>query len=1123
IYDPHVGNGNLLVMSAYKIAKDNNLSKPKLDNLYGNASLNDTSYFITIIRMIFAGIRTINIKREDLSHGYNLCKNQLNTFDCILCFPPYGKFDSGRYFNRFDYPLPYSVRFKETLFLQHIMLSLTQNGRAVVCLPAATFSRSGPEAEIKNWLLSEFRIEGILSLPEYTFNVYYKTKFVILVLRKTSPSKYFWVQTVQKKEDPFDSKSFSIDIHKEIENFHSHKSNGWMVSKADFQNYGVEVETKKSADNQLEKLFNELKNADKDIEIFSLREVSNIFSGLNYAKEFSDKTFAKDSGRKTAIIQGADINNGKIAKPSKYLPGNPPQIQLTSVTKPMNEKFYLQKGDLLITRFGKLAIASEDVVGAVVSSSLFVIRPNKTIILPEYLLDILKSSSYQYWLSNYSLNTTTQSISTNTLHSLKIPVPSLETQEHIVSTFIKRAKLGLNESDASEILNSIVSQRKINEFTSFLLSNTTIQNLLTEIDSYNQTELTNKFELIISALSPWIGLMRNVDTISNDFVTGDSELDLWLSLTFDISEYIKYAFQLTGGERLAYLERANLLTKKCNSLNLQIKEALLLKIHAIDKLVLQVLENETKAILENTVISATLENPILEENKATEIVIKVKNDSALTLQKFKAKAEELETEQVSLQPGKEVSLIIQFPAKPIGKHPIQIYWEAIRFDLTKIEGNLLTTCEVRPNEKISGDSPRDLGKNPYIVGNPVDRSEMFFGRLLIINKIKRQLDTKNQANIVLLEGNRRTGKSSILKYLERTQELNKSIPVYFSFQGVEGDNKQTGLHTRDVYYSLAREILKALHKANYSIEIPNIGKIQRGRRFLADLREALNKYFEGVRPFELFEILLSESLDLVAPKRILLMLDEFDKLQEGIDNKITSPQVPENIRYLFHTYPQLSGIITGSRRLKRLREEYWSALFGLGYRIGLEPLEFEEAQLLVTKPVDNLLLYTNEARDKVVELCARQPFLIQTLCNSIFEYCVENHQIQVTTKIVDSVANELTKDNEHFRTLWDYAGTERRHFILLLIYELHKQSDIVTIDLIEIKLKESRVIIPSGERIGDDIDFLYELELLEKQKFGESTNYCIAIPLMSMWIEKNIDRADIRKRAIDEGERAYDN
>ena len=154
-----------------------------------------------------------------------------------------------------------------------------------------------------------------------------------------------------------------------------------------------------------------------------------------------------------------------------------------------------------------------------------------------------------------------------------------------------------------------------------------------------------------------------------------------------------------------------------------------------------------------------------------------------------------------------------------------------------------------------------------------------------------------------------------------------------------------------------------------------------GRPFRAALVKALPQAFSGDRPFETFELFLQEVIEAARPRRLLLMLDEFDKLQMGIDNGVTSPQVPENIRYLLHTYPELSAILTGSRRIKRLREEYWSALFGFGHRIPVSALPLEDARLLVTRPVDGRLVYVPEARDRVVELCARQPFLIQSLCN----------------------------------------------------------------------------------------------------------------------------------------------
>lgn len=77
------------------------------------------------------------------------------------------------------------------------------------------------------------------------------------------------------------------------------------------------------------------------------------------------------------------------------------------------------------------------------------------------------------------------------------------------------------------------------------------------------------------------------------------------------------------------------------------------------------------------------------------------------------------------------------------------------------------------------------------------------------------------------------------------------------------------------------------------------------------------------------------------------MLDEFEKLQEGNDRGITSPQVPKNIRFLVQTYSRFSAVLSGGRRLKQLREKYWSALYGIGTRFGVSSLPDPDARRLV--------------------------------------------------------------------------------------------------------------------------------------------------------------------------------
>jgi type I restriction enzyme M protein len=193
-------------------------------------------------------------------------------------------------------------------------------------------------------------------------------------------------------------------------------------------------------------------------------------------------------------------------------------------------------------------------------------------------------------------------------------------------------------------------------------------------------------------------------------------------------------------------------------------------------------------------------------------------------------------------------------------------------------------------------------------------------------------------------------------------------------------------------------------------------------------------------------------------------------------------------------------------------------LFGFGYRIGVSTLSQEAARELVTRPVEGRLIYVEEARNRLVELVARQPFLIQSLANRVFESAARGRTRIVTVAMVERAAEEMIHDNEHFQTLWDYPATERRRLLLGLCQQHMAGPDPLTIRFFEVRLEELGIPIPEGDSIGADIDFLRELELLERDPLTTGTVYRLAIPLLGDWIRANVDFEDQRQRAIREGE-----
>ena len=105
-----------------------------------------------------------------------------------------------------------------------------------------------------------------------------------------------------------------------------------------------------------------------------------------------------------------------------------------------------------------------------------------------------------------------------------------------------------------------------------------------------------------------------------------------------------------------------------------------------------------------------------------------------------------------------------------------------------------------------------------------------------------------------------------------------------------------------------------------------------------------------------------------------------------------------------------------------------------------------------------------------------------------------------------------------FRTLWGYAETERRRFILTICQKIMDGPDPVTLRLLETMFEQHGVPLPRSYRLGDDLEFLRELELLELGPTAWGAAYHFAVPLIADWIRWNIDFEDQRRLAVEEAE-----
>ncbi|MXX40866.1 MAG: N-6 DNA methylase [Gemmatimonadetes bacterium] len=1129
IYDPCFGTGGLLSTVASKLREKTMRMPPKVwtevqqHSVFG-IEISPYGYSIGLARVVLAGIEQPRLELGDALERPLAKDRSSEGFDCILAVPPWGRRARPEATAQFQV----SATNIETLFLQHVMASLRPGGRAIIALPDSALFRTGPDQKVRKELLTNYCVEGVVSLPAGAFHPYtgIKTSLVLFRREKAAQAVRFMQVEEWPSIQPEDglSREKAVEVaHSTADEFRSGTPNDslWETPVKELKARDWELVAKRTGEEALSRFLRALQKGDVNVSIQPLNKVAEIFTGVSYGKSVTTP-HGDDPSVFTGLVRVADVNRTGVQSPSLFLTkkGN----------KRVQSKHRLRAGDILLTTsgtIGKLAVVSESTgtVGAVAAKSLVVIRPKEQL-SSQFLKSLLASDAYQEWLRVHARGATIQHLSVQTLRHLPVLVPQVPIQERVVKQVDEEG------NDPFAVLVHILMSDSEEPIVSWLMGSSDMQELRKSGQPASRVAFLERIAHSVWTLQNQVASSRTHST---------PQFADWLK---DFAEAIKTLQGLShvppGAGRMALLDSAQHHLKEVYSAirklgdayftgwksgmgfhsGLPIGETMLPAFaSAIDvtKKISRLVRAELDSILEDVKLEPRVEPSAVVAGTENEIQVRVKNLSPLALRNISVSTSPSvgSTHVDYLAEEETLSFTAKIPADAeTGPFQFVLRWQADRFDGRPVSGELPLAVDVRSTREFV--HLAELGTSPYIVGSPIDREEMFFGRQDIIDTIQRQLSTSHRANVILLEGNRRTGKTSILKRLQAPNVLPGWIVAYCSLQGGEGHESKAGLPTNEVFRLMARDIGWAMDNAGLQVPLPDVAPLD-PKRFKVGFVKALSTAFSGSRPFEVFELYIQTVLEAASPRRLLLMLDEFDKLQEGIDAGITSPQVPENIRYLLHTYPGLSAILTGSRRLKRLREEYRSALFGFGHRIPVSELPLEDARLLVTRPVEGRLAYLPKARDSVVELCSRQPFLIQSLCNRIFEHAAHSEQT-VKEGAVNTVAQEMVQDNEHFRTLWGYAETERRRFVLALCQQLEGEPDPITLSLLETKLEECGIALPHGDRLGDDLEFLRELELLELQETARGSAYMLAVPLMAAWIRRNIDFEDQRQQAVHESE-----
>ncbi|MEU8772648.1 type I restriction-modification system subunit M [Streptomyces sp. NPDC048606] len=217
VYDPTCGSGSLLLKVAAETSRG--------ITIYGQEKDNAT-WALSKMNMILHGNEDAEILKGDTITSPQFTNGHaLQTFDFAVANPPFSikSWSNGleQEYGRFEYGRP-PEKNGDYAFLLHILKSLKSTGKAAVILPHGVLFRGNAEADIRQRLLKQGFIKGIIGLPA---NLFYGTGIpaCIIVLDKKNAVGRTGVFMIDASKgfikDGTKNRLRSQDIHKIVDVF----------------------------------------------------------------------------------------------------------------------------------------------------------------------------------------------------------------------------------------------------------------------------------------------------------------------------------------------------------------------------------------------------------------------------------------------------------------------------------------------------------------------------------------------------------------------------------------------------------------------------------------------------------------------------------------------------------------------------------------------------------------------------------------------------------------------------------------------------------------------------------------------------------------------------------------
>ncbi|QBD80392.1 hypothetical protein EPA93_32240 [Ktedonosporobacter rubrisoli] len=379
--------------------------------------------------------------------------------------------------------------------------------------------------------------------------------------------------------------------------------------------------------------------------------------------------------------------------------------------------------------------------------------------------------------------------------------------------------------------------------------------------------------------------------------------------------------------------------------------------------------------------------------------------------------------------------------------------------------------------------------NPYSTGTPTLDSRMFFGREDDITFLRDNLARATGKTVIVLYGQRRSGKTTLLRHLINSSVLDEHIPILIDMQ-----QHAYGISVSKFLHNVAYEIYKRMGKRGIEIARP-----QRAD-FLEDPTFTFNQFLEDVEVK-------------IQGKKLILLIDEFEVMEDLVAAGKLEPEIFGYLRSLMQHSQPLDFLLSGTHKIEQLTKGYWSVFFNIARHYRLSRLSARSATELIVKPVDGYLEYEPYAVSKIRQLTGDQPYLIHLVCRSLIEHCNDLQKSYVSINDVNVVLREVMQTGHyHFSWIWEQTTTQERILLAALAEGGRDEGRALSLSDIEelyrsfrLPFKREDVLASLKELLDADV---IEMQVDDAQnRAAEGARYRLPVGLIRTWLrqEKSLE------------------